>query len=79
MPSLPASARDICIPPTSSTYCTAVCNSKSLAVGILVAGKALPDSASAPEIAEVSTKEDPKPEEPKSRASRLAYKKVDKV
>lgn len=47
-------------------------------IELLAASKALPEPASALEP-EASTKEDGKPKEPKSRASKLEYKKVNQV
>ncbi|KAF2184285.1 hypothetical protein K469DRAFT_688770 [Zopfia rhizophila CBS 207.26] len=49
------------------------------ALGIIAAGKALPEPASYPETPEGPAKDDLKPEETKARASKLAYKKVDEV
>ena len=49
------------------------------AVGVIVAGKALPEPASVPEAPEGPTKDDLKPKEAKARASKLAYKEVDEV
>jgi hypothetical protein len=46
---------------------------------ILAAVKALPNSVSPPETTETITIEQPKPDEAKSRALRLACKRVDKV
>ncbi|KAF2193617.1 P-loop containing nucleoside triphosphate hydrolase protein [Zopfia rhizophila CBS 207.26] len=65
------------LPPSQDAVVLRIAQQVVDAVGIIVAGKALPEPASAPKTPEDPSKDDP--EEAKGRASKLAYKKVDEV